>query len=194
MANEWHYTLNGQQAGAPITSAQLKQLAAAGQLQPTDMVWQEGMADWVPASSIKGLFGGKDASPTGAAPPPMVVPVAAPRSVSNGPARMPTPVPLDDDRRPRPADRPDPGPSFWQRPQTWAIARIIIWGIAGFLLFVLAVLVLLTKYDNALQQAGFAAQIAALGVAVYGGARAATFILDDVRRLVTGRRDDHTGP
>jgi hypothetical protein len=62
MANEWHFTLNGQQAASPVTAAQLKQLAASGQLQPTDMVWQEGMANWVPASSIKGLFGGKSAN------------------------------------------------------------------------------------------------------------------------------------
>lgn len=56
MANEWHYTLNGQQAAAPVTSAQLKQLAASGQLKPTDLLWQDGMLDWVPASSVKGLF------------------------------------------------------------------------------------------------------------------------------------------
>jgi hypothetical protein len=56
MANDWHYTLNGQQAAAPISAVQLKQLAASGQLKPTDLVWQDGMTDWVPASSLKGLF------------------------------------------------------------------------------------------------------------------------------------------
>ncbi len=56
MANEWHFTLNGQPADSPVSAAQLKQLAGAGQLQPTDMVWQEGMTGWAPASSIKGLF------------------------------------------------------------------------------------------------------------------------------------------
>lgn len=56
MANDWHYTLNGQPADTPVSAAQLKQLAVAGQLQPTDMVWQEGMTGWAPASSIKGLF------------------------------------------------------------------------------------------------------------------------------------------
>ena len=68
MANEWHFTLNGQPADSPVSAAQLKQLAGAGQLQPTDMVWQEGMTGWAPASSIKGLFPpGKLA----AAPPPV---------------------------------------------------------------------------------------------------------------------------
>jgi GYF domain 2 len=64
MANEWHFTLNGQPADAPVSAAQLKQLAEAGKLQPTDMVWQEGMTGWAPASSIKGLF------PPSKLPPP----------------------------------------------------------------------------------------------------------------------------
>jgi hypothetical protein len=58
MATEWYYTINGQQAPAPVSAAQLKQLATNNQLQPTDLVWQEGMATWMPASSVKGLFGG----------------------------------------------------------------------------------------------------------------------------------------
>jgi hypothetical protein len=56
MANEWHYTQNNQPAAAPVSTAELKQLAASGRLQPTDLVWQEGMPNWVLASSIKGLF------------------------------------------------------------------------------------------------------------------------------------------
>lgn len=73
MPSEWYYTVNGQQAPSPASNAQLKQLATAGQLKPTDLVWQDGMADWVPASSIKGLFpaaptpaperGGEDEAP-----------------------------------------------------------------------------------------------------------------------------------
>src|SRR5688572_19619232 len=58
MATEWYYTINGQQAPAPVSAAQLKQLAQGNQLQPTDLVWQEGMATWMPASSVKGLFAG----------------------------------------------------------------------------------------------------------------------------------------
>jgi peptidyl-prolyl cis-trans isomerase B (cyclophilin B) len=54
--NEWHYTLNGQQAATPVSATQLKQLATSGQLKPTDRVWQDGMLDWVPASALKGLF------------------------------------------------------------------------------------------------------------------------------------------
>jgi hypothetical protein len=59
--SEWHYSSNGQQLG-PVNSAQLKQLAASGQLQASDMVWKDGMADWAPASRIKGLFDGASAA------------------------------------------------------------------------------------------------------------------------------------
>jgi hypothetical protein len=70
MANEWHYTLNGQQAATPVPSAQLKQLAVSGQLKPTDLVWQDGMPDWVPASSVKGLFpSGKSLGDSAVVPP-----------------------------------------------------------------------------------------------------------------------------
>jgi hypothetical protein len=70
MANEWHYTRNGQQAAAPVPAAQLKQLAASGQLKPTDLVWQDGMLDWVPASAIKGLFpSGKPIGDSAVVPP-----------------------------------------------------------------------------------------------------------------------------
>ena len=64
MANDWHFTLNGQPAGAPVSWAQLKQLATAGRLEPTDKVWREDMTSWEPAGSIKGLF------PLSKLPPP----------------------------------------------------------------------------------------------------------------------------
>jgi hypothetical protein len=55
MAELWHYTSAGEPM-EPVTAAKLKQFAAAGDLRPNDKVWKEGMADWVKASSIRGLF------------------------------------------------------------------------------------------------------------------------------------------
>ncbi|MBX9679109.1 MAG: DUF4339 domain-containing protein [Gemmataceae bacterium] len=55
MSAEWHYTKDGQQHG-PMSAAELKALAQAGKLAPTDMVWKAGMAEWKVASSVKGLF------------------------------------------------------------------------------------------------------------------------------------------
>src|SRR5262245_57323889 len=52
---EWYYTTNNQQMG-PISWDELLQLASTGLLHPTDMVWKEGMADWVKADRKDGLF------------------------------------------------------------------------------------------------------------------------------------------
>lgn len=62
MARDFYYVQNGNRLG-PVSAAELKQLGATGQLQPTDLVWKEGMASWVPASSVKGLFGSPEPSP-----------------------------------------------------------------------------------------------------------------------------------
>jgi uncharacterized protein (TIGR00266 family) len=69
---EWYYLENGQQQG-PVSGAELKRLAQAGQLQPTDLVWKEGMANWSEASGVSGLFG-----PSAVAPPPAPTGGAAP--------------------------------------------------------------------------------------------------------------------
>ena len=55
MADNWHYGRKGHQFG-PVTDAQLRQLAASGQLLQTDLVWKKGMPQWVKAGQIKGLF------------------------------------------------------------------------------------------------------------------------------------------
>jgi hypothetical protein len=70
MATDWFYTRHGRAAPAPVSAAQLKQLADAGQLQPTDLVWQEGMAGWVTAAAIKGLFPYKPPADPPPAPKP----------------------------------------------------------------------------------------------------------------------------
>lgn len=73
--DNWYYLRGGQQVG-PVPFASLQQAVAGGQVGPQDMVWQEGMGDWQPASNIPGLVGGgggnAGASPVGApygAPP-----------------------------------------------------------------------------------------------------------------------------
>jgi TM2 domain-containing membrane protein YozV len=55
MASEWYYSHGGQRLG-PVSSEQLKDLAAAGKLGPDDLVWKEGMDDWVPAGKVKKLL------------------------------------------------------------------------------------------------------------------------------------------
>jgi GYF domain 2 len=43
----WYYAKNGQQCG-PVEELQLVDLYNSGQLQPTDLAWQAGTADWIP--------------------------------------------------------------------------------------------------------------------------------------------------
>ena len=73
-SHQWFYAQNGQKFG-PIDAAMLRQLAEKGQLQPTDLVWREGMAEWSPGSRIKGLFSESVAALT---PPPLPAAGVAP--------------------------------------------------------------------------------------------------------------------
>jgi GYF domain 2 len=55
MASEWYYTTNQQQMG-PVSWQELRELAESGILKPHDLVWSDGMADWVKAIHQTGLF------------------------------------------------------------------------------------------------------------------------------------------
>jgi hypothetical protein len=55
MAAEWFYTTNRQQMG-PVSWSELRDLAESGILKPHDLVWREGMADWIKAINQEGLF------------------------------------------------------------------------------------------------------------------------------------------
>ncbi len=57
MPSDWYYVIDGERLG-PVEKQELKELADDGLLQPTDLVWTEGMADWKPASEVRGLFSG----------------------------------------------------------------------------------------------------------------------------------------
>ena len=55
MAEMWYYTTEGKQMD-PVSIRELKRLVGDGTLKPTDMVWKDGMARWIRASSVKDLF------------------------------------------------------------------------------------------------------------------------------------------
>ncbi len=52
---EWYYARDDKQQG-PVSAGELKQLASRGEVRPDDLVWREGMDDWVEARNVKGLF------------------------------------------------------------------------------------------------------------------------------------------
>jgi Fe-S oxidoreductase len=78
-APQWYYARNNQRVG-PLSSAQLKALAAAGTLTPADRVLRVGTKKWVPAAKVKGLF---PVTPSPSTPPPPPSPcVLAPAKVA----------------------------------------------------------------------------------------------------------------
>ena len=56
VAMEWYYAKHGKQEG-PVPVGRLKELLDAGQVAPTDLVWREGMAEWLPAAQVGELTG-----------------------------------------------------------------------------------------------------------------------------------------
>jgi hypothetical protein len=93
MSSEWYLARGGQQRMGPLTSQQLKQMAAAGQVTGNDLVWKEGMAQWVPASQVKGLLGGSGSSQSWQSDAVAAAPASAPAAVAEPAA----PVAYDED-------------------------------------------------------------------------------------------------
>jgi len=66
----WYYSSMGTQHG-PVSDSELKELADGKQLLSDDLVCKEGMAEWKPAKSLKGLFSRPIPPPLPATPPPL---------------------------------------------------------------------------------------------------------------------------
>jgi hypothetical protein len=129
MASEWHYTQNGQPAAAPVSNTQLKQLANGGQLKPDDLVWKEGMPNWAPAGSIKGLFDGAKlasgempaANASSASPS-----AKASRSTKTAPERAKPEV-----QEPQPSQDREAGPSPGMHPLLVLLLTAVTFGLFG---------------------------------------------------------------
>ncbi len=61
---QWYYSQGGQQIG-PVSQMELMALLRTGQVKTDDLVWTDGMADWIPAHVMVELW---DRTPTGAIP------------------------------------------------------------------------------------------------------------------------------
>lgn len=53
--NEWFYIVGDKDQQGPVSANDLKRLAESGELRPDDLVWQEGLPEWLPASRLKGM-------------------------------------------------------------------------------------------------------------------------------------------
>ena len=85
MNADWFYSVGDTRQG-PVTEDDLKRLVAEGRLKPTDLVWKDGMPDWVEARTVPALF------------PPKAEPVRDDRPSRRG---------RDDDDRPSRRGRDD---------------------------------------------------------------------------------------
>lgn len=70
---QWFYSDAQQQQLGPVTFEQIQQLAASGQIQPTTLIWNEGMPNWTAASQVNGVY-------NPAAVPAAAAPVAGPQA------------------------------------------------------------------------------------------------------------------
>lgn len=53
---DWYYAKNGERQG-PISEASLRSMLVTGEIAQTDLVWREGMPDWLPAGEVMGHSG-----------------------------------------------------------------------------------------------------------------------------------------
>jgi hypothetical protein len=89
---QWYLAREGQQFG-PISEAELAKFIELGHLQPTDLLWREGFADWRPALIV---------FPPQAPAPPAIGP-----TLPRGPATDPSPRLTSMGRPERPAREED---------------------------------------------------------------------------------------
>ena len=79
---QWFYSKNGTQLG-PVEESELRAKLASGEISTADLVWREGMTDWLPAARVAELA----ALTAVPAAPPAVPPVSA--NVVNSPYAPP---------------------------------------------------------------------------------------------------------
>ena len=59
MANgEWYYARGNQQQG-PVALQVIQEMLRTGQIQPNDLVWKQGLPNWLAASQVPELYAGQ---------------------------------------------------------------------------------------------------------------------------------------
>lgn len=65
---QWYYSKNGTQLG-PVEEGELRSKIASGEISATDLVWREGLTDWLPSAKVPELAGAATVAPPAYAPP-----------------------------------------------------------------------------------------------------------------------------
>lgn len=58
-----YYITRGHNKSGPFTNSDLRRKAATGSLLPTDLIFKDGMSEWVKAKRVKGLFPAEEQKP-----------------------------------------------------------------------------------------------------------------------------------
>ena len=93
---QWYYSKNGMQMG-PVSQADLMAKIASGEVAAMDLVWRDGMVDWLPTGQIEELRSIGGSLPQRSVPSTNMAPgspYAAPNSPSMNPGQMPGAAPL----------------------------------------------------------------------------------------------------
>ncbi len=75
----WFYSSNGTQSG-PISHQELTAKVQSGEVRDTDLIWKEGMADWLPLNQVPDFAGSVVPSA-----PQFGTPMSPPIAYSSGP-------------------------------------------------------------------------------------------------------------
>ncbi|MCU0797077.1 MAG: CD225/dispanin family protein [Akkermansiaceae bacterium] len=73
---QWYYAKDGGQRG-PVSEGEMRDLIAQGVVKPADLVWKEGMGDWLPVTKVAELstaLAAPASAPTASGVPPMQAP------------------------------------------------------------------------------------------------------------------------
>jgi len=76
---QWYYSKNGTQLG-PVAQSELISKLASGEVSPSDLVWKDGMGDWIPASQVSELSVLRPPAPAPAGSVPAAPPYSPPVS------------------------------------------------------------------------------------------------------------------
>lgn len=94
MATLWFYASGNERKG-PVSEAELQDLIRSGALKQNDLVWAEGMADWIPLSKSPLAPSGQEPAtepppPPAFPPPPALLPSLPPPAAAQ---QQPVPLP-----------------------------------------------------------------------------------------------------
>jgi hypothetical protein len=131
----WYYLSNGQERG-PVTESQIRTMIEAGMIRRTDLVWLQGMPEWIEAREVPELF------------PPI------PAAREHMPSALQAQSQIDED------NEPDPRPRRTRRRKQAGlplVGRLAIAAGAGIV--IVSVLVVIATYDSWSDRGGLGKQL-----------------------------------